>query len=69
MDTNSPDSHIASTPQLRFGKIDELASRVGAAIAAARQYLFSKQHEEGQAEAHPAFQIAAIAVRALVVRP
>ena len=47
MDTNSPDSHIASTPQLRFGKIDELASRVGAAIAAARQYLFSKQHEEG----------------------
>ena len=34
-------------PQLRFGKIEELGSRVGAAIAAAREYLFSQQHEDG----------------------
>ena len=40
MDNNSPDSHIVSasapigsTPQLRFGKIEELGSRVGAAVA------------------------------------
>jgi squalene-hopene/tetraprenyl-beta-curcumene cyclase len=36
-----------STPQLRFGKIDDLAHRVGVAIDAARKWLFSKQHEEG----------------------
>src|SRR4030081_477762 len=47
MDTNSPDSPIASAPQLRFGKIENLAARVGSAIAAARRYLFSQQHEEG----------------------
>src|ERR1700752_5495289 len=47
MDTNSPDSHIGTTPQLRFGKIEGLAARVGAAIAAARKFLFSQQHEEG----------------------
>src|SRR3982074_2057817 len=47
MDTNSPDSPIASAPQLRFGKIENLAARVGSAIAAARKYLFSQQHEEG----------------------
>ena len=52
MDKNSPDSNLGSTslgstPQLRFGKIEELASRVGAAIAAARKYLFSQQHEDG----------------------
>jgi squalene-hopene/tetraprenyl-beta-curcumene cyclase len=47
MDTNSPDSHISSAPQLRFGKIDGLASRVGAAMDAARKLLFSAQHEEG----------------------
>jgi len=51
VDTNFPDSSIAaaasgSTPQLRFGKIDGLASRVGAAIASARKYLFSQQQEE-----------------------
>src|SRR5881397_248119 len=47
---NSPDSHIApagSNPQIRFGKIEELGRRVSAAIAAARNYLFSEQHEEG----------------------
>ncbi len=51
MDGNSPESHISSapgsSPQLRFGKIEELGSRVSAAIAAARKYLFSQQHEEG----------------------
>jgi squalene-hopene/tetraprenyl-beta-curcumene cyclase len=50
MDTNSPGSDtgsIASTPQLRFGKIDGLSARVGAAMDAARKLLFSAQHEEG----------------------
>ena len=52
MNTDSPESHIASVPlgsnpQLRFGKIEELGARVGAAIAAARKCLFSQQHEDG----------------------
>src|SRR5579885_2838032 len=52
MDSNSPESHISSsavgsTPEIRFGKIEELGSRVSAAIAAARKYLFSEQLEEG----------------------
>src|SRR5260370_2920131 len=47
MDINSPDSHIDSAPQLRFGKIDGLASRVGAAMDAARKLLFSTQHDDG----------------------
>src|SRR6202171_3102222 len=52
MNTDSSDSHLASpaigsNPQLRFGKIEDLRSRVGAAIAAARKYLFSQQHEDG----------------------
>ena len=47
MDINSPDSNLASEPQLRFGKIDGLISRVSAAISAARKLLFSAQHEEG----------------------
>src|ERR1700741_1155070 len=52
MSADSPESHMASvplgsTPQLRFGKIEGLKGRVGAAIAAARKYLFSQQHEEG----------------------
>src|ERR1700729_1478715 len=38
---------LGSTPELRFGKIEELSSRVGAAVAAARKFLFSAQHEEG----------------------
>jgi len=37
----------ASAPQLRFGKIDDLASRVAAAIDGARSQLFSQQHEDG----------------------
>src|SRR6202051_147956 len=52
MNNNSPESHAApatlgSNPELRFGKIEELGSRVGAAVAAARRFLFSQQHEEG----------------------
>ena len=37
----------ASFPQMRFGKIDDLGSRVAVAADAARKYLFSQQHEEG----------------------
>ncbi|MFY9792245.1 MAG: squalene--hopene cyclase [Candidatus Sulfotelmatobacter sp.] len=47
MDTNSPDANLASEPQLRFGKIDGLFTRVSSAIAAARNLLFSAQHEDG----------------------
>jgi len=52
MDTNSPDyprasAPLGTNPELRFGKIEELSSRVGAAVAAARKFLFSKQHEDG----------------------
>src|SRR5450759_781245 len=52
MNTDSPEFHtpsvpLGSNPQLRFGKIEELGTRVGAAVAAARKYLFSQQHEEG----------------------
>jgi len=50
MDANSSDrsaSALGSNPQLRFGKIEELGKRVGAAIAAARKFLFSQQHDEG----------------------
>ena len=52
MDTNSPDASkpgaiLGSNPELRFGKIEGLTGRVSAAIAAARKYLFSQQHEEG----------------------
>src|SRR5215467_10999843 len=52
MDNNSPESSpstaaLGSNPQLRFGKIEGLGSRVSAAIAAARKYLFSQQHEDG----------------------
>jgi squalene-hopene/tetraprenyl-beta-curcumene cyclase len=36
-----------SPPQLRLGRIDDLASRVAAAIDAARQNLFSRQDERG----------------------
>ena len=47
MDTNFPESSLASAPHLRFGKIDDLASRVAVGIDAARKYLFSQQHEDG----------------------
>ena len=45
---DSPSTVPASSPlQLRFGKIDDLSSRVAAAIDAARKWLFSQQHEDG----------------------
>src|SRR5579871_1046452 len=52
MDNDSPSANfvaesLGSDPQLRFGKIEELGSRVSASIAAARKYLFSEQHDDG----------------------
>jgi squalene-hopene/tetraprenyl-beta-curcumene cyclase len=47
MDEHSPQSSVRSAPQLRFGKIDDLSSRVAAATDAARRLLFSEQHEDG----------------------
>lgn len=44
MEENSP---TTSAPQMRFGKIDDLSSRVAVGIDAARKYLFSEQHEDG----------------------
>ena len=34
-------------PQLRFGKIDDLVSRVDCSVDGARKQIFSQQHEEG----------------------
>jgi squalene-hopene/tetraprenyl-beta-curcumene cyclase len=47
MDENSPLSPASAGPQLRFGKIDDLASRVAAAMDGARRFLFSQQDPEG----------------------
>ena len=47
MHPNSPASATSNEPQLWFGKIDEIASRVSAALDAARKHLFSQQHEDG----------------------
>jgi squalene-hopene/tetraprenyl-beta-curcumene cyclase len=47
MEERSPLPFGPAVPQLRFGKIDDLASRVAVAIDAARKYLFSHQHEDG----------------------
>src|SRR5581483_5231303 len=47
MEQPSPSSSGSALPQLRFGKIDDLASRVAVAIDAARKYLFSEQLEDG----------------------
>ena len=50
---NSPEKRsdsakgASSAPQMRFGKIDDLGSRVAVAVDAARKYLFSQQHEDG----------------------
>ncbi len=44
---DSTDPNLTSEPQLRFGQIDGLFSRINAAIAAARSLLFSQQHEDG----------------------
>src|SRR2546422_626195 len=45
MDESS--STVSSAPQLRFGKIDDLASRVAVAIDGARNWLLSQQHADG----------------------
>jgi squalene-hopene/tetraprenyl-beta-curcumene cyclase len=45
MDESS--STALSAPQLLFGKIDDLYSRVAAAIDGARKWLFSQQHDDG----------------------
>ena len=34
---------LSSNPQMRFGKIDDLKSRVMAAVDAARKFVFSQQ--------------------------
>src|SRR6201987_2091986 len=47
MEDGSPSSPTSAIPQLRFGKIDDLSSRVAAAIGGARNRLFAQQHEEG----------------------
>jgi squalene-hopene/tetraprenyl-beta-curcumene cyclase len=47
MEDSSPSLSTKAAPQLRFGKIDDLASRVAAATDAARRLLFSEQHEDG----------------------
>src|SRR5246500_3642193 len=47
MEDYSPRLSSTSTPQLRFGKIDDLSSRVAAATDAARRFLFGQQHEDG----------------------
>jgi squalene-hopene/tetraprenyl-beta-curcumene cyclase len=47
MEDTSPSPAASAVPQMPFGKIDDLASRVAAAIDGARKYLLSQQHEEG----------------------
>src|ERR1700752_2860968 len=47
MEDSSPTLSAKTAPQLRFGKIDDLASRVAAAVDAARRLLFSEQHDDG----------------------
>jgi squalene-hopene/tetraprenyl-beta-curcumene cyclase len=37
----------ASAPQMRFGRIDDLVSRVAAAVDASRKYLFSQRADDG----------------------
>src|SRR5271167_2751080 len=46
MDETSPSIPV-SAPQLRFGKVDDLASRVAAAVDGARRQLFSQQDAQG----------------------
>jgi squalene-hopene/tetraprenyl-beta-curcumene cyclase len=46
-DFSSATSTSAAAPELRFGKIHDLAGRASAAIEAARNWLLSKQHEDG----------------------
>jgi len=44
---STPNADALGAPQMRFGKIDDLVSRVAVSIDAARKYLFSQQLEEG----------------------
>src|SRR3954454_3992715 len=46
MDDLSSSAPTPSAPKLRFGKIENFASRVAAAIDACRNRLFSQQHED-----------------------
>jgi len=46
-ETSSSSPSAKAGPQLHFGKIADLGSRVAVAIDRARQCLFSQQHEEG----------------------
>src|SRR3954470_4368780 len=43
----SPNGPEGREPQLIFGKLDDVSTRVSAAISAAREYLFSIQDEKG----------------------
>ena len=45
--STTPSLGAPSALPMRFGKIDDLVSRVAAAIDGARNSLFSEQHEEG----------------------
>jgi len=47
MQDDSSPRRALTAPQLRFGKIDDLTSRVSAAIDGARKFLFSEQDAEG----------------------
>src|SRR5579872_3705788 len=47
MDDLFSSSPTPSSPELRFGKIENFASRVASAIDACRNRLFSQQHEDG----------------------
>src|SRR5256714_13265085 len=47
MDETSPSPAASTIPQTGFGKIDDLTSRVVAAIDSARTFLFSQQYEDG----------------------
>jgi len=47
MEDTSSSSSASAGPQIRFGKIDDLASRVAAAVDGARKFLFSGQHADG----------------------
>jgi hypothetical protein len=47
MDETSSSFAASSAPQMRFGKIDDLAGRVAAAVDGARRFLFSQQHQDG----------------------
>ena len=47
MEEASPPQRASAAPQLRFGKIDDLVSRVTAALDGGRKRLFSTRHDEG----------------------